>query len=169
MWIRFSPIILISLLLLALGIATLSPKERGDPFTSPLLNKAFPEAPNLGVTSKIFNPEKVSVVNYFASWCIPCHIEHSNLEQIRKHKNIQLIGIAFKDTPEKIEAYLNKLGDPYDIVLQDPEGLLALNLGIHGVPETFIIDKDNIIRFNHAGPVMANDITKISQIIERYK
>ena len=96
---------------------------------------------------------KVSVVNVFASWCIPCRDEHPLLEDLAGVEGIQLLGINYKDKPENARRFLGSLGNPYDRIGADTAGRAAIEWGVYGVPETFVIDKQGIIRYKFIGPL----------------
>ena len=92
------------------------------------------------------------VVNFFASWCVACRAEHPGLMLLGRH-SIPVVGIAFKDKAAATTALLNKQGNPYTNVARDDDGRAGIDWALTGVPETFIIDKDGIIRFHLAGPL----------------
>jgi cytochrome c biogenesis protein CcmG/thiol:disulfide interchange protein DsbE len=92
------------------------------------------------------------VINLFASWCTPCRAEHPQLMALRA-QGVDIVGIAYKDRPEASAAFLNELGDPFADVASDPEGRFGLELGITGVPETFVIGPDGTIRAAYRGPL----------------
>lgn len=96
---------------------------------------------------------KVSVVNVFASWCVPCRQEHPLLEDLAKVKDIQLLGINYKDKPENARRFLGSLGNPYSHIGADPAGRTAIEWGVYGVPETFVVDKEGTIRYKFIGPL----------------
>ena len=96
---------------------------------------------------------KVSVVNVFASWCVPCRQEHPLLEDLAKVEGIQLLGINYKDKPENARRFLGSLGNPYQRVGADTAGRTAIEWGVYGVPETFVIDGDGMIRYKFIGPL----------------
>jgi cytochrome c biogenesis protein CcmG/thiol:disulfide interchange protein DsbE len=95
----------------------------------------------------------LSIVNIFASWCLACQLEQGILEEMSRAEKISVYGINYKDTPERREAWLKKYGDPYDFIGDDRDGRVAIDFGVTGVPETFIVDARGIIRYRHAGPV----------------
>lgn len=97
--------------------------------------------------------DKVSVVNVFASWCVPCRQEHPLLEDLAKVGGIQLLGINYKDKPENARRFLGSLGNPYDRVGADSNGRTAIEWGVYGVPETFIVDGSGTIRYKFIGPL----------------
>ena len=96
---------------------------------------------------------KVSVVNVWASWCIPCHDEAPLLIELGKDKRLQLIGINYKDAPDKARGFLRRYGNPYGIVGVDGNGRAGIEWGVYGVPETFVIDASGRIRYKHVGPL----------------
>lgn len=95
----------------------------------------------------------VTVVNVFASWCGPCRIEHPQLIELAKDKRIQMAALNYKDAPENALRFLGQLGNPYTIVGVDEKGRAAIEWGVYGVPETYIVGKDGIIKFKHVGPI----------------
>ncbi len=96
---------------------------------------------------------KVSVVNIFASWCVPCRQEHPLLEELAKVDGIQLVAINYKDKPENARRFLGSLGNPYQRIGVDAAGRAAIEWGVYGVPETFIIDEKGTIRYKFIGPL----------------
>jgi len=103
---------------------------------------------------------KPVAVNFFASWCLPCRAEHPLLAQIGTDFGIPVIGIAYKDKPEDARAYLADLGDPYAAIGQDESGRAGIEFGITGVPETYILDRDGIIRYRLAGPISPDNLAQ---------
>lgn len=93
----------------------------------------------------------ISLVNVFGSWCIACEVEHPKLMNLSKSNNIKIIGIDWRDTREKGQRWLNKNGNPYEAVIFDEESRLAIDLGVTGAPESFIVDKAGRIRYKHVG------------------
>jgi cytochrome c biogenesis protein CcmG/thiol:disulfide interchange protein DsbE len=95
------------------------------------------------------------VINVFASWCAPCRAEHPQLMALRD-TGVEIVGVAYKDRPEATTAFLGELGNPFSAVGMDPEGRFGLELGMVGVPETFVIGADGTIRAVHRGPLTPN-------------
>ena len=95
----------------------------------------------------------IVLVNFFASWCLPCRVEHPLLQQLAQEQKIPIYGIVYKDEPAAIRRWLDDLGNPYAAVAIDPESRTALDFGVYGVPETYVIDGDGRIRFRFAGPL----------------
>jgi cytochrome c biogenesis protein CcmG/thiol:disulfide interchange protein DsbE len=96
---------------------------------------------------------KVVVLNVFASWCLSCQIEHPLLMDMVGQSPALWVGLDYMDTPESAQAFLQANGSPYRQVINDPDGKLAIDLGVYGVPETFVLDKRGVIRYRHAGPL----------------
>lgn len=92
------------------------------------------------------------VVNLFASWCTPCRVEHPQLMALRR-QGVEIVGIAYKDSPEASAAFLAELGNPFADVGQDPTGRFGLEIGVTGVPETFVVGADGVIRAAYRGPL----------------
>ena len=101
---------------------------------------------------------EVTLVNVFASWCIPCRDEHPVLEALKQQAGVRLFGMNQKDASENAVAFLNELGNPYDAIGADTNGRTSIDWGVYGVPETFIVDAKGIIRFKHVGPLTMDDI-----------
>jgi cytochrome c biogenesis protein CcmG/thiol:disulfide interchange protein DsbE len=99
------------------------------------------------------------VINMFASWCTPCRAEHPRLMQLRA-AGVEILGVAYKDRPGAAAQFLNELGDPFRHVALDPDGRFGLDLGIAGVPETFVVGADGTIRAVHRGPLTEDAIER---------
>jgi len=96
---------------------------------------------------------EVTVVNVFASWCIPCRDEHPLLVALKQVTGVRLFGINQADAPENARAFLAELGNPYDAVGADRDRRVSIDWGVYGVPETFVVDAEGIITFKHVGPL----------------
>jgi cytochrome c biogenesis protein CcmG/thiol:disulfide interchange protein DsbE len=134
---------------------------------SVLINKPAPEfaLPAVdGLAVPGFDKKKldgqVTVVNVFASWCIPCRDEHPVLEALKQKTGVPLYGINQKDAPDQAAAFLAQLGNPYDAIGADRDGRTSIDWGVYGVPETFIVDAKGVIRFKHTGPLAMEDIDR---------
>ena len=99
-----------------------------------------------------FNKE-TTLVNFFSTWCAPCLAEHNYLLRIANEKKIRIIGINYKDNNKKTIKWLNELGNPYTDVLIDSNGRLGINWGVYGIPETYIIDSNGLIKYRLVGPI----------------
>jgi cytochrome c biogenesis protein CcmG/thiol:disulfide interchange protein DsbE len=96
---------------------------------------------------------KVTLVNVFASWCAPCREEHPHLVALAQDKRLQIVGLNYKDKPENARRFLGELGNPYSIIGVDEKGRAAIDWGVYGVPETFLVGRDGTIRYKHVGPL----------------
>jgi cytochrome c biogenesis protein CcmG/thiol:disulfide interchange protein DsbE len=105
------------------------------------------------------------LVNVFASWCVPCAVEHPELMRL-KAEGVRIVGVAYKDEPAKSRAFLDRLGDPYGVALNDPRGLAGIELGISGVPETFAVDARGVIVAKHAGPMTRADALRLMDALK---
>jgi cytochrome c biogenesis protein CcmG/thiol:disulfide interchange protein DsbE len=102
----------------------------------------------------------VTLLNVWATWCAACQIEQSLLMDLAKNQEIQLLGLDYKDNRATAKQYLQKNGNPYQQVLFDGEGKYAMELGIYGTPETFLIDKHGIVRYRYVGPITLDVLEK---------
>ncbi len=93
----------------------------------------------------------VTIVNVFASWCAPCRIEHPILSKLAKQPGFRLVGLAYKDKPEATKAFLAELGNPYALIGSDLTGRVAIDWGVYGVPETYVVSKQGEIMWKHVG------------------
>ena len=108
----------------------------------------------------------VSVVNVFASWCVPCRIEHPVITRLAEMKVARVYGLNYKDDSKAALKWLADLGDPYDAHGADTKGRVAIDFGVYGIPETFIIDAAGVIRYKYVGPISAERLdTEILPLI----
>jgi cytochrome c biogenesis protein CcmG/thiol:disulfide interchange protein DsbE len=103
----------------------------------------------------------VTLVNVWASWCIPCRDEVPYLERLSKDKRIQLVGINYKDAPADARRFLNRYGNPYMASGADTNGRQSIDWGVYGVPETFLIGRDGTIAYKLIGPITAENLVKV--------
>jgi cytochrome c biogenesis protein CcmG/thiol:disulfide interchange protein DsbE len=120
-------------------------------------------APVPGLDPAIFKG-KVSIVNVWASWCIPCHDEAPLLIALGRDKRLQLIGINYKDAPDNARRFLGRYGNPYGIVGVDGNGRAAIEWGVYGVPETFIVGREGTIVYKMVGPVTPENIDTVLKV-----
>ena len=104
---------------------------------------------------------KVSLVNVWASWCVPCHDEAPLLTQLGQDKRLQLVGINYKDAPDNARRFLGRYGNPFGIVGVDGNGRAAIEWGVYGVPETFVVGRDGTILYKLVGPVTPENINTV--------
>lgn len=96
---------------------------------------------------------QVSLMNVWGTWCPACRDEHEALVWLARDKGVRIVGLNYKDTRAKAIEWLDNLGDPYQVNIYDPEGRLGYDMGVYGAPETFVIDKEGIVRYRHVGIV----------------
>lgn len=101
---------------------------------------------------------KPMLVNFFASWCVPCRAEHENLMKLANEHGITIVGIAYKDRHADALAFLDELGNPFRRTALDRDGRLAIDFGVTGVPETFVINGDGMITYRHWGPIVGDGL-----------
>jgi len=116
-------------------------------------------------SSEIFNLDEFYLLNIWSSWCVPCRQEHSLLMNLAKNKNIKIFGLNYKDERSNAENFLKELGNPYQQIIFDKEGVNAIELGAYGVPESFLIFKNKIIK-KYIGPLNQDSIKQIKQLIK---
>jgi cytochrome c biogenesis protein CcmG/thiol:disulfide interchange protein DsbE len=146
-----------------------------DPSVLPsaLIDRPAPafDLPGLGPRAGLATadlPGRVTLVNFFASWCVPCRAEHPMLMRLAKEGRIALYGVAYKDKPEASGELLAQLGDPYSRVGVDSTGRTAIDFGVYGVPETYVLDKTGRIRYRQVGPITQEDYDgKILPLLKR--
>jgi cytochrome c biogenesis protein CcmG/thiol:disulfide interchange protein DsbE len=162
------PLLIFMVLVGFLGVG-LSLKPREIP--SPLINKPAPDfslptldAPELKMSTQDLRG-KVWILNVWASWCVACRIEHPLLVEFAKTGAAPVYGLNYKDKREDAIRWLGKFGNPYSRSLSDTGGLVGIDFGVYGVPETFVIDKTGVIRMKHIGPltpeVLRDDIVPL--------
>jgi len=115
--------------------------------------------------SEIFDLNKYYLLNIWSSWCIPCRQEHSILIDLAKDKNVKVIGINYKDNKENAEKFLEELGNPYEKIIFDKNGIGAIEWGAYGVPESFLIYNGKIIK-KYVGPLKKESIKEIKLLIK---
>jgi cytochrome c biogenesis protein CcmG, thiol:disulfide interchange protein DsbE len=126
----------------------------------PLQGLLVDGAPVPGLDPTMFKG-KVSVVNVWASWCVPCHDEAPLLTDIGHDKRLQVIGINYKDTPDNARRFLGRYGNPYGFVGVDGNGRAAIEWGVYGVPETFIVGREGKIVYKLVGPITPDNIDSV--------
>ena len=104
---------------------------------------------------------QVTLVNVWGSWCAPCRVEHPYMMELSRRGDIRLFGLNYKDEPENARRFLGTLGQPYAAIVADRAGRSAIDWGVYGVPETFVIDGQGIIRFKFIGPLSAGTLKSV--------
>ncbi len=115
---------------------------------------------------ELIEDNHLSIINIWASWCAPCRKEHPELMKLSKNSSIKIIGINYKDNLKNAKKFLNDLGNPYSTILIDDDGTISIELGAYGVPETFIINKQNKIIQKFRGALNTESIEKINLILK---
>lgn len=110
-----------------------------------------------GLSSEAFSG-RVTLVNVWGSWCLPCRQEHPLLMQLATDERVVIAGLNYKDKPENARRFLGDLGNPYDAIGVDQNGRAAIDWGVYGVPETFLVGPDGTIRYKHVGPFTPESI-----------
>ena len=116
-------------------------------------------------SSEIFYPNKYYLLNIWSSWCVPCREEHYILITLAQQKNLKVIGINYKDNKEKAKNFLQELGNPYEKIIFDKNGIVAIEWGAYGVPESFLIYNGKIIK-KYIGPLKKKSIREIKLLIK---
>lgn len=153
---RLLPIIIFVLLgvLLAVGLKIADKKQD---LPSPLIGKPVPEfsLPLLGQEDTIVSSEdlkgKPVLVNFWASWCVTCRVEHPVIEELARMNVLKIIGMNFRDEPEDAAAWLRQFGNPYTMVIQDYTGRTSIDFGVYAAPESFLLDENGVIVFKQLG------------------
>lgn len=154
---RFAiPLAVFAVLLVFLFIGLgLNPRE----VPSPLVGKPAPafQLAQLHKPDAAFSHQdmagKVWLLNVWASWCVACREEHPVLVELARKNVVPIVGLNYKDKPEEGRAWLKQFGDPYLLSVMDRDGRVGIDFGVYGVPETFLIDRQGVIRFKQIGPV----------------
>ena len=166
-----APLLVVLVIVGYLGEALWRSAFKSDPHELPsaLIDRPFPavDLPPITGREKGFATAdlggQVALVNIFASWCVPCKVEHPLLMAHTKAGGIPIYGIAWKDDPAATAELLDKDGDPYRLVGADRSGRAAIDLGVTGVPETYLVDKTGHIRYKLARPITEDDWTEVLQ------
>jgi cytochrome c biogenesis protein CcmG, thiol:disulfide interchange protein DsbE len=139
----------------------LNPDRNPRELPSVMIDKPAPEftasplagMPVPGLSTADLRTGQVSLVNVFASWCIPCRAEHPLLMDLAQSGKVAIFGLNYKNKPEEAVAWLEELGNPYTRIGTDEKGRIGIDWGVSGVPETFVIDGTGRIRYRHWGPI----------------
>ena len=144
--------------------------KKDKTLNSPLLNKPIPEINLDSLKNEKLNEsdfkKEILLVNFFASWCVPCIVEHDFLFELKKQKPIKIYGINYKDDVKDLKVWLKKLGNPYSKIGIDKTGITGINWGVNGIPESFLIDKNGIIKHKINGVIDEKQIKILLSKIE---
>ena len=122
---------------------------------------------NKQITSnEIFSGSEFYILNIWASWCAPCREEHPQLMELSKNPSLKIIGLNYKDNPKKAKKFLKELGNPFSLNIIDKKGIIAIEFGGYGIPETFIINKDKKIIKTYIGNLTNDSVKQINSILK---
>jgi cytochrome c biogenesis protein CcmG/thiol:disulfide interchange protein DsbE len=127
---------------------------------APALSLPPLEGSNLPALNEAAVKGKLTLVNVFASWCIPCRQEHPILQELAKDKRITVVGINYKDKPDNALRFLGELGNPFAAIGVDPNGKAAIDWGVYGIPESYLVGADGTIRYKKVGPFDARSVER---------
>lgn len=143
---------------------------------SPLIDRPIPAfaAPGLADPGRSVRPEdfagEVWLLNVWATWCVPCRDEHPVLMHAARELGLTIVGLNYKDDRDAAIDWLERLGDPYRVSASDPGGRVGIDLGVYGVPETYVVDAEGIIRYKHIGELTREDLDDtILPVVERLR
>ena len=117
-------------------------------------------------SDEIIKNNKFTLINLWASWCVPCRAEHPILMNLSKNKKLFILGLNYKDKKNNSTEFINEYGNPYSIILTDPNGLVSISLGAFGVPETFLVNNKSEIVKKYIGPLTNINLKEIKNIID---
>ena len=164
-------ITIIFLLIFILGIFFLSLIKNSNYNTESLVGNKLGEIELVSFeddsifTNEDFKKNSFTLINFWASWCAPCRIEHPQLMELSKENNIKILGVNFKDKKNNAFKFLKDLGNPYKYLTRDSNGKQSVNFGIYGIPESILIDDKLTIIKKFVGPLTKQDLNNIKEII----
>ena len=165
-------LITVSLLVFILGIFYLSLNRSSNYDTKFLVGNKIADIELKSLqnekffTNDDFKNNKYTLINFWASWCAPCRVEHPILMKLSQTKNLVILGINFKDKEPQAKTFLSELGNPYDLLAKDKNGKHSVKFGIYGIPESILINKELMIIQKFVGPLSVDDYNNIIKIIE---
>lgn len=172
------PLLVLAILAAVMGYGLLQPEE---PLPSALLDRPAPETdlpplttrPGDGEPQGLSNADltgEVTLVNFWASWCGPCRVEHPVLGELAREHGVTVHGINYRDNAQEAGQWLANLGDIYTRIGVDADGRNAIEWGVAGVPETYIVDAQGVVRYKHTGPITREDAAEtILPVIEELR
>ena len=166
-------IIILFIFLFVIGIFYISLTRDTNYNTTSIINKETPEFKIISLdnlnfyTRDVIKKNNYTLINFWASWCAPCKIEHPILMKLSQKKNLMLLGINFKDKDSQAKTFLSELGNPYDLLAKDKNGKHSVKFGIYGIPESILVNKELMIIQKFVGPLSVDDYNKIIKIIEQ--
>mgnify|MGYP003641943485 FL=1 len=170
-WLLWLPLVLFGMFFAAVAVGLMIPKDNiieskmvGKPMPAFALPAAIEQRPALSRTD--LNQGKPTLLNIFASWCVPCIAEAPQLLALQQ-AGVEINAIASRDTPEDVANFLNRWGNPYTRIGTDTTSRVQLAVGSSGVPETFVIDGNGIIVYQHIGEIRPEDVPKLLELLEK--
>ena len=157
---RFLPLIILFGVITLFLFGTFKKNTRVIP--TPLIGQ---EVPIMGLETRFYDDfesniledvlksNKIKIINFWASWCLPCEVEHPILMGLSKKSDFIIIGVNYKDTEKGSAEFLNEKGNPYDLIVIDDEGMMGIEMGLTGVPETFVVNEEGRIIYRIVGPI----------------
>lgn len=138
--------------------------KAAPPFTLPVLHTPAKTVSNTDLKGQVW------MLNVWASWCVSCRDEHPVLVELARQKVVPIVGLNYKDKSDDAKAWLKQFGDPYVMSLVDANGQIGIDYGVYGVPETYVIDRDGVIRYKKIGPVTPDTVReKILPLVKQLK
>lgn len=138
--------------------------KAAPPFALPVLHEPGKTVSNTDLKGQVW------LLNVWASWCVTCREEHPVLVELARQKVVPIYGLNYKDKPEDAKAWLKQFGDPYVTSLVDAKGQIGIDYGVYGVPETYVIDREGVIRYKKIGPVTPETVRdKILPLVKQLK
>ena len=140
--------------------------------TSNLINKKITEFKVINAyetgfyTRDDLKKNDFTLINFWASWCAPCKVEHPILMRLSKSRKLKILGVNFKDKDKQAKKFLSDLGNPYDFLTKDINGKQSVSFGIYGIPESILINKELLIMQKFVGPLSFDDYNKIEELIK---
>lgn len=166
---RYMPLLAFLALALGLWAAMEYEPEPALPTASVMPPLQLKKLGDENVTQWQVTPNTVTVVNFFASWCVPCLAEHPQLKAISAMEGIEVVGIAWNDGVAPLQRWLAKNGNPFDSVWRDVNGTAAITAGLRGVPETFVIDKQGKVQLHIRGAMDAGTADRLTAKLKEWR
>ena len=164
-------IIIFGIIIFIIGVFFISLNKNSDYDTQNQIGKKISNInlehfnENKFYKDKDLKKNNYTLINFWASWCGPCRIEHPILMRLSNQKNLKLLGVNFKDKKDQANSFLKDFGNPYDILTQDTLGKQSVTFGIYGIPESILVDKNLLILKKFVGPLSVKDFNIIIKII----
>jgi cytochrome c biogenesis protein CcmG, thiol:disulfide interchange protein DsbE len=173
MQIKIIKLLIISIILFIIGVFFISLNKSSSYDTKGLEGQVIKNVKldhfgaNKFYTAEDLKKNNFTLINFWASWCGPCRLEHPFLLKLNNEKNLKILGVNFKDKKDSAKLFLNNYGNPYDEMAKDELGKSSINFGIYGIPESILINKDLKIIKKFIGPISEKDYILIKDIIKK--